>query len=323
MKFIMVIADGMADYPVKDLGGKTPLQVADHPNMDKIVSKGVCGTLKTVPEGMEAATDVAVLSILGYDPEKYYVGRGSLEAASLGISLEEDDIAFRCNLITEKNGILRDYSAGHIETEEAKNLIECVNGDLGVSGEIQFHSGVSYRHLLVFRGSHYSKEVKCSPPHDFVGSPIRELMVKPLGEEGEEMATLLNLMIMKSREILSIHPVNMKRVGRGEEPANMIWPWSPGKTPNYSTLKEKFGVNGALISAVDVTKGIGIYAGMDVIGVPGATGYIDTNYEGKAEYALKSLEDHDFVLIHVEAPDEAGHMGDYNLYLMKLKVILR
>ena len=318
MKFIMVIADGMADYPVKDLGGKTPLQVADHPNMDKIVSKGVCGTLKTVPEGMEAATDVAVLSILGYDPEKYYVGRGSLEAASLGISLEEDDIAFRCNLITEKNGILHDYSAGHIETEEAKNLIECVNGDLGVSGEIQFHSGVSYRHLLVFRGSHYSKEVKCSPPHDFVGSPIRELMVKPLGEEGEEMATLLNLMIMKSREILSIHPVNMKRVGRGEEPANMIWPWSPGKTPNYSTLKEKFGVNGALISAVDVTKGIGIYAGMDVIGVPGATGYIDTNYEGKAEYALKSLEDHDFVLIHVEAPDEAGHMGDYNL---KVKVI--
>lgn len=318
MKFIMIIADGMADYPVKELGGKTPLQVAFHPNMDKIVSKGICGLLKTVPEGMEVVTDIAVLSILGYDPKKYYVGRGPLEAASLGISLGEGDIAFRCNLITEKEGILDDYSAGHIDTEEAKEIINFINENLGVSEKIQFYSGVSYRHLLVFRDSHYSNEVKCIPPHDVVGKPIKKLMVTPLSKRGEKMATLLNDMILKSKEILLNHPITIKKMGKGEKPANMIWPWSPGKMPKYPKLKEKYGINGAVISAVDVIKGIGIYAGLDVIEVPGATGYIDTNYEGKADYALKSLENHDLVLVHVEAPDEAGHMGDYYL---KIKTI--
>jgi len=318
MKYVMVIADGMADYPVKDLGWKTPLQVASHPNMDKIVSQGTCGTLNTVPNGMEVNTDVAVLSILGYNPKKYYDGRGPLEAASQGIFLDKASIAFRCNLISENDGILYDYSAGHIETMDAKTLIACINKELGVFGEITFYTGVDYRHLLVFRGTDYSQEVKCFPPHDVVGKPIKELMVTPLNKRSVRMATLLNNLILKSRDILSNHPVNLERISKNQNPANMIWPWSPGKAPKYPKLKEKYGINGAVISAVDVIKGIGTYAGMNIIEVPGVTGYIDTNYEGKAKYALKSLEDHDFVLIHVEAPDEAGHMGDYTL---KIKTI--
>jgi 2,3-bisphosphoglycerate-independent phosphoglycerate mutase len=318
MKYVMVIADGMADYPVKDLGGLTPLQVANHPNMDKIISQGVCGTLNTVPNGLDINTDVAVFSIMGYDPKKYYDGRGPLEAASQGILLDKESIAFRCNLISEKDGFLYDYSAGHIETVDAKKLITCLNRELGVLGKITFYPGVDYRHLLVFRGTDYSKEVKCFPPHDVVGKPIKELMVSPLNKSGGKMAPLLNKLILKSRDILSNHPVNIERISKKQNPANMIWPWSPGKAPKYPNLQEKYGLNGAVISAVDVIKGIGIYAGMSIIEVPGATGYIDTNYEGKAKYALKSLEDHDFVLIHVEAPDEAGHMGDHNL---KIKTI--
>lgn len=318
MKYVMVIADGMGDYPVKDLGGKTPLQVASHPNMDKIVSQGTCGTLKTVPNGMAVNTDVAAFSILGYNPKKYYDGRGPLEAASQGIFLDKVSIAFRCNIISEKNGLLYDYSAGHIETKDAKKLIACINRELGVSGEITFYPGVDYRHLLVFSGADYSQEVKCFPPHDVVGKPVKEHMVIPLNKRGVRMATLLNKIILKSRDILSNHPINIERISNNQNPANMLWPWSPGKAPKYPKLKDKYNINGAVISAVDVIKGIGIYAGLDIIEVPGATGYIDTNYEGKAKYALKSLEDHDFVLIHVEAPDEAGHMGDHTL---KIKTI--
>jgi 2,3-bisphosphoglycerate-independent phosphoglycerate mutase len=318
MKYVLVIADGMADYPVKALGGLTPLQVANHPNMDTIVSQGTCGTLTTVPNGLDVNTDVAVFSILGYDPQKYYDGRGPLEAASQGILLDKESIAFRCNIISEKDDLLYDYSAGHIETEDAKKLITYVNKEMGVLGKITFHTGVKYRHLLIFQGTEYSTEVKCFPPHDVVGKPIKELMVTPLNQKGERMATLLNTIILKSRKLLSNHPVNLERKRTNQTPANMLWPWSPGKAPKYPKLKQKYGITGATISAVDVIKGIGIYAGMSIINVPGATGYIDTNYEGKAQYALKSLEDHDFVLIHVEAPDEAGHMGDCNL---KIKII--
>ncbi len=318
MKYVMVIADGMADYPVKDLDGKTPLQVASHPNMDKIVSQGICGTLNTVPNGMDVNTDVAVFSILGYNPKKYYDGRGPLEAASQGIFLDKTSIAFRCNIISEKDGILHDYSAGHIKTVDAKKLIACINRELGVFGKIIFYPGVDYRHLLVFIGTDYSQEVKCFPPHDVVGKPIKELMVTPLNKSGVRMATLLNNIILKSRDILSNHPINIERINSNQNPANMLWPWSPGKTPKYPKLKDKYGITGAVISAVDVIKGIGTYAGMSIIEVPGATGYIDTNYEGKAKYALKSLENHDFVLVHVEAPDEAGHMGDHTL---KIKTI--
>ena len=318
MKYVMVIADGMADYPVKDLDGKTPLQVASHPNMDKIVSQGICGTLNTVPNGMDVNTDVAVFSILGYNPKKYYDGRGPLEAASQGIFLDKTSIAFRCNIISEKDGILHDYSAGHIKTVDAKKLIACINRELGVFGKIIFYPGVDYRHLLVFIGTDYSQEVKWFPPHDVVGKPIKELMVTPLNKSGVRMATLLNNIILKSRDILSNHPINIERINNNQNPANMLWPWSPGKTPKYPKLKDKYSITGAVISAVDVIKGIGTYAGMSIIEVPGATGYIDTNYEGKAKYALKSLENHDFVLVHVEAPDEAGHMGDHTL---KIKTI--
>lgn len=312
VKFIIVVGDGMADYPVRELGGKTPLQIADHPNMDKIISGGVYGTLKTVPDGMEANTDVAILSILGYNPKRYYPGRGSLEAASMGIKLRDDDLAFRCNLITEGNGILEDFSAGHVGTEEARELIDAVSENLG-SSKIRFYSGVDYRHLLVLSGREYSDKVRCFAPHYVVGKRIDEIKAAPLTERGTRTADLLNELASKSKGILANHQVNLKRARTGKKLANMIWPWSPGRKPFFSTLKENYDVQSAVISAVDVVNGIGICAGMEVVKVPGATGYFDTNYEGKAKYAVESLENHDLVLVHIEAPDEAGHMGDSEL----------
>ena len=318
MKYILIIGDGMADYPVNDLNGKTPLQVANHPYMDEIVSKGICGTLKTIPKGMQANTDVAILPILGYNPKKLSVGRGPLEAASMGVRLDEDEIVLRCNLITEKDGVLLDYSAGHITTPEAKKLIESVDSLLGRRGEISFYNGVSYRHLLVLKGKGYSDKINCFPPHDVMNTDITKIMVKPTTKDGNKTATLLNNLILRSKEILRDNPVNKERVKAGKNPANMIWPWGQGKKPKFVTLQERFHIKGVVISAVDVIKGMGVYAGMDVINVPGATGYVDTNYEGKAAYALESLKDHDFVLVHVEAPDEAGHTGDSAL---KIKTI--
>ncbi len=318
MKYVLVIGDGMADYPVEALGGKTPLEVADHPNMDKIISKGICGTLRTIPVGMDKGSDVATLSILGYDPRRYHMGRGSLEAVAAGIKIGEEDVALRCNLITESDGCLADYSAGHISNGEAKILVDLLQTNFGKGNEISFYRGVSYRHILVLRGEKYSDELLCSPPHDFVGKPIGELLVKPVSKAAAETAELVNRMILDSKEVLSNDPINRRRVERGENSGNMMWPWSPGRRLSLPVFEEKYGVKGAVISGVNIVKGIGLLAGMHVIEVPGATGYFDTDYEAKADYAVDCLKLYDFVVVHVEAPDEAGHLGDAEL---KVKTI--
>jgi len=299
MKYIVLIGDGMADYPIPELGGLTPLQAADTPNMDFIAKHGKCGVARTVPDDKPPGSDVANLSIMGYDPQKYYSGRGPLEAASIGIKLEPNDIAFRCNLITEKNGSLADYSSGHITSEEASILIKAVDEKLGKS--CKFYPGVSYRHLLVMKTG---ENTECTPPHDVLGQSIEEVL--PLGEGSE----LLISLIRASKPILENHEVNLKRKKAGKNMANLIWPWGQGKAPEMPLFKDMYGVSGSLISAVDLLKGIGKYAGLNVIDVPGATGYLDTNFSGKAQYALESLKERDFVLVHVEAPDEAGHMGN-------------
>ncbi|MEM3437142.1 MAG: cofactor-independent phosphoglycerate mutase [Nitrososphaerales archaeon] len=318
MKYILIIGDGMADLPLKELGSKTPLQVADHPNMDFIASHGSCGRLITLPQELDSGTDVAIMSILGYNPKEFHTGRGPLEAAGIGVKLNEHDIAFRCNLITERNGILVDYSAGHISTEEARELLKSIKDAFEEPRRIEFFPGVSFRHLLVLKGNKYSNKIICTPPHDALNKPISKILPKEKDEDGVKTARILRKIIVESKDILSDHPINKMRIKRGNNPANMIWPWGHGIKPNFQPFYNLYGIKGAVISAVDIVNGIGVFAGFDVIRVPGATGYYDTNYEGKADYALKSLKDHDFVLIHVEAPDEAGHLGDYEL---KIKTI--
>jgi 2,3-bisphosphoglycerate-independent phosphoglycerate mutase len=310
MKYVLIVGDGMSDYPVDALNRKTPLQVANKPNMNELASKGRSGMLRTIPEGMESGSDIANLSILGYNPKKFYTGRGPLEAASKGIPLGKDDIAFRCNLITEKNGILVDYSADHITNNEAEELMNYVGKNLGKPGKIDFHVGVSYRHLLILKGKTYSNEVLCTPPHDVVGTKISDVLPKAKSPAAEPVAAMLNKMISDSKKLLDKHPVNANRIAIGKKPGNMIWPWGQGKKPNMPTLQKRYGISGAVISAVDLIKGIGACTGMEIINVPGATGFYDTNYEGKADYALRALEKHDMTFIHVEAPDEAGHSGD-------------
>jgi 2,3-bisphosphoglycerate-independent phosphoglycerate mutase len=299
MKFIVLVGDGMADYPIPELGDLTPLQAANTPNMDFIAKHGRNGVAKTVPDSMTPGSDVANLSIMGYDPVKYYAGRGPLEAASMDVALGKDDIAFRCNLITERDGLLVDYSAGHISSEEARILIEAVDNELG--NDCKFHAGVSYRHLLVME---QGENAVCTPPHDVIGQPIDDVL--PHGEDSEILIDL----IRASKPILETHKLNAKRRKDGKNIANLIWPWGQGKAPLMPSLKELYGISGSIISAVDLLKGIGKYAGLSVINVPGATGYLDTNFSGKAAYALESLQERDFVFVHVEAPDEAGHMGN-------------
>lgn len=299
MKYIILIGDGMADYPIPELGDLTPLQAANKPNMDFIAKHGRNGIAKTVPDDKPPGSDVANLCIMGYDPERYYSGRGPLEAASIGVDLQKDEIAFRCNLITEKNGLLADYSSGHISSDEARVLINAVDNELGRN--CKFHSGVSYRHLLVMK---QGERAVCTPPHDVIGQPIDDVL--PRGEESEILIDL----IRASKSILETHEINIKRKKNGKNIANLIWPWGQGKAPDMPTFRELYGISGSIISAVDLLKGIGKYAGLDVIDVPGATGYLDTNFAGKAAYALESLKERDFVLVHVEAPDEAGHMGN-------------
>jgi 2,3-bisphosphoglycerate-independent phosphoglycerate mutase len=318
MKYVLVVGDGMADYPVPELGNMTPLQVARKPNMDSIATKGRTGLLRTVPEDLSPGSDTAILSVLGYDPKRFLTGRGPLEAASRGIQLEENDVAFRCNLITEKDGILVDYSAGHITTSEAVKLMDAIKKTFEKPGEFEFFSGLDYRHFLILRNFPNSHLIECTPPHDAVGADISTILPKAKSEKVEETVTMLKETTLKSRALLESHPVNITRQKSGKKPGNMIWPWSGGKKPSMPSFKEKYGLKAAVISAVDLIKGIGIYAGMKIINVPGATGMYDTNYEGKAEAALKALEDNDLVFIHVEAPDEAGHARDYAL---KVKTI--
>ncbi len=303
----------MADYPVPELGDKTPLQVAKKPNMDMIAARGRNGLIKTVPDGMSPGSETAILSVLGYDPQIYCTGRGPLEAPARGIKLGKDDAAFRCNLITEKEGILVDYSAGHITTKEAEPLIEAVKEAFEKPGKVEFYSGLDYRHFLILRDVPDSRLIECTPPHDASGMKISDILPKAKMEKLEAMANLLGKMILKSKKILESHPVNVLRLSSGKNPGNMIWPWGGGPKPSMPSFKEKYGLSAAVISAVDLVKGIGAYSGMRVISVPGATGLSNTNYEGKADYALKALEEKDFVFVHVEAPDEAGHVGDPEL----------
>ncbi len=308
MKYIVLLGDGMADWPVRELGGRTPLQAASTPNMDKLSSEGILGSVRTVPEGMHPGSDVANLSILGYDPNTYYSGRAPLEAASIGVKLKSGDVAFRCNLVTLKfnkeksRAIMEDYSSGHITTEEARILIDEVNNSLG-SEKIRFYPGVSYRHLMVWAKG--SADAECVPPHDIIGKDIMDYL--PVGK-GEE---LLRKKMMESVGVLESHPVNKQRVKDNKNPGNSIWLWGQGMKPKLPTFKERYNIEGALVSAVDLTRGLGLYAGFKILKVPGITGYLDTNYVGKAEYALKALRKVDFVYIHVEAPDEAGHSGNY------------
>ncbi len=317
MKYVLIVGDGMADYPIPELGNKTPLQAAYKPNIDSIAAKGRNGLIKTVPDQLSPGSDVAICSVLGYDPQRYCTGRGPLEAPSRGIKLADTDTAYRCNLITERDGAIVDYSAGHITTDESSKLMAAVKEALQEPG-IEFYSGLDYRHFLILRNFTNPELIECTPPHDAIGVPVSEMLPKAKSPEAEKTARLLRDLIEGSKEILRSHPVNVAREKAGKMPGNLIWPWGGGKKPSMPTLREKYGLKSAVISAVDLVKGIGSYAGMEAIKVSGATGMYNTNYEGKAEAALEALERNDLVFVHVEAPDEAGHVKDYAL---KVKTI--
>ncbi|MBI4686949.1 MAG: cofactor-independent phosphoglycerate mutase [Nitrospirae bacterium] len=307
MKYIIIVGDGMSDRPIKELGGKTCLQAAKTPNMDSIASHGEIGMLRTIPEGFPPGSDVANLSILGYNPKKYYSGRAPIEAAYRRIELGPKDVAYRCNLVSlgnlnsKEKTIMDDYSGGHISTNEAKALIKELDRRLG-SDEIKFYPGVSYRHLMIWRGGKH--RITCTPHHDITGREIGRYL--PSGNGSDTLKKLMEA----SRDILLSHPINKNRIKEGCKPANSIWLWGQGRRPSMPDFMGKYGLRGALISAVDLTKGLGVIAGFDIINVKGATGYIDTNYVGKANAALRALKKVDIIYLHVEAPDEAGHNGD-------------
>lgn len=306
----------MADEPISELGGKTPLQVAHTPTLDWLASHSKMGLLQTVPHGYHPGSEVANMSVLGYDLDKTFEGRGSLEAASMGVPIEDGEMAMRCNLICIEDGKIKNHSAGHISNEEAYELIEFLSKELG-NDKISFYPGISYRHLLKIKGG--NKEIICTPPHDVPGTKFEDVLVKSASPEADSTAKLINDLIIKSQQILPKHPVNIKRIKEGKDPANSIWPWSPGFRPQMQTLQERFGIKtGSVISAVDLIRGIGVYSGLIPIIVEGATGLWNTNYEGKAEAAIDAIKNNDFVFVHVEASDEAGHEGDYEL---KVKTI--
>ncbi len=305
MKYIVLVPDGMADYPIEELGGRTPLEAARTPNMDFIAKHGRLGRVKTIPDKSSPGSDVANITILGYDVHKHYTGRGPLEAANLGVILEPDDVAFRCNLVTVLDHKLLDYSSGHIKSKEADILIKHLNKNLSTD-KIKFYSGVSYRHLMVVKdGAKDGLDIlKTTPPHDISGKQITKYL--PRGKNSDAIQKIMQ----DSRKILESHEINQVRVDLKENPANMIWLWGQGKRPNFEKFSDKYGVSGAIISAVDLLKGLGRMIGFEVIDVPGATGYYDTDYQAKAKAALAALKEKDFVFLHVEAPDEAGHNGD-------------
>lgn len=317
MKHIIILGDGMADWTVPSLGNKTLLQYANTPYMDKLAQMGRTGMLKTVADGFHPGSEVANMSVMGYDLPLVYEGRGVLEAASIGVDLEPGDMAMRCNLICVEGDILKNHSAGHITTEEADQLIKYLDEKLGTD-RIRFYTGVQYRHLLVIKGG--DKRLACVPPHDVPLKPFRPNLVKALCPEAQETTDLLNALILKSQELLATHPVNQKRMAEGKDAANSIWPWSPGYRPKMEPLSQKYPSihRGSVITAVDLIRGIGRYAGLRCIDVEGATGLYNTNYEGKAQAAIEALKTDDFVYLHIEASDEAGHEGDIDL---KLKTI--
>ena len=316
MKYIVILGDGMADEPIAELGGKTTLQFAKTPYMDLLASKGRNGLLDTIPEGFAPGSEIANLSVLGYDVPAVYEGRGVLEAASMGVEIYPGEMAMRCNLVCLEGDYLKNHSAGHITTPEAYELIRFLEKELG-NDVFSFHPGVSYRHVFKMKGG--NKSLYCTPPHDIPEKPFRNYLIRPAADLAKPTADALNNLIFKSQEILNNHPVNRKRVSEGKNPANSIWPWSPGFRPDMKPLSDMFPIKqGAVISAVDLIRGIGVYAGLEVIMVEGATGLHDTNYEGKAKAALEALKEKDFVYLHIEASDEAGHEGDVPL---KVKTI--
>ena len=319
MKYIIILGDGMSDKPIAELGNKTPLQAAHTPYMDMLASKGRNGLLNTVPDGFSPGSEVANLSVLGYDIPTVYEGRGVLEAASMGVDIQSDEVAMRCNLVCIKGEMLKNHSAGHISTAEATELIHFLQKKLG-GNQFSFHPGVSYRHVLKIKGG--NKNIICTPPHDIPEKPYKPYLIKPGHSESEPTAYALNELIYASQELLTDHPINKKRMAEGKDPANSIWPWSPGYRPKMQQLSEMFPIkSGAVISAVDLIRGIGVYAGLDVVIVEGATGLYDTNYEGKAEAAIAALKNKDFVYLHIEASDEAGHEGDVPLKVRTIEYL--
>lgn len=311
MKYIIILGDGMSDEPLENYGGKTPLQMADKPHIDWITKNGQSGQLITVPESMHPGSEIANMAVLGYDVEKVFEGRGVLEAASMGVELNEGDLGLRCNLICIENDKIKNHSAGHISSKEAAELIDFLNDNFK-SEMLEFFPGVSYRHLLVIRNG--VKDVACTPPHDVPGTFFEKVLPRAKSDRAKNTCKLITELILKSQKLLENHPVNLKRKAEGKDPANSIWPWSPGYKPQMPTLKEMYGINkSAVISAVDLIHGIGVYAGMNVIYVEGATGLYNTNYEGKAKAAVHALKENDLVYLHIEASDEAGHEGDVEL----------
>ena len=314
MKFIILQGDGMADYPLDVLGGKTPLEAARTPNMDWLAARGVYGLAHVIPKGFPPGSDVGNMSIMGYDPAVYHTGRSPLEAASMGVTLGPKDIAFRCNLITltghGSDTVMEDFTAGHITTEEARTIIADLAGALGGDG-IEFYPGVSYRHLMVWRNG--KEKMQTTPPHDITDQKISGFM--PAGDGADRLLKLMEA----SQAVLAHHPVNQTRRTQGQRSATSIWLWGQGRAPALPPLTKRFGIKGGVISAVDIIHGLGVYAGLQRIVVPGITGFLDTNYRGKGEYGVKSLENNDFVFIHVEATDEAGHMGDVEKKIQALE----
>lgn len=320
MKHLIILGDGMSDLPIAKLGGKTPLMVANTPSIDELARKGRNGLLVTVPADMHPGSEIANLGVMGYDVKAVFDGRGVLEAASMGVEIREGDLGMRCNLICIESGNIKNHSAGHISTSEADELIQYLNKELGTD-TIRFYTGVSYRHLLVIKGG--NKHLKCTPPHDVPGTPFRDVMISAKEAAAYDTANLLNELILKSQALLANHPINRKRKEAGKDMANSIWPWSPGNKPQMPTLKEMYGIEkSAVISAVDLIQGIGVYAGMEVLKVEGATGLYDTNYEGKAQAAIDALKNGaDLVYLHIEASDEAGHEGDVELKIRTIEYL--
>ena len=312
MKHIIILGDGMADWTSERYGGKTLLQHSDTPYMDQLACMGRTGRLITVAPGFHPGSEVANMSVMGYDLPKVYEGRGPLEAASIGVDLQPGDMAMRCNILCVEGDILKNHSAGHITTEEADVLVKHLQEHLG-NERIHFYTGVQYRHLLVIKGG--NKHIDCTPPHDVPLQPFRPLLVKAEVPDAQETAELINELIFKSQELLANHPLNLQRIAEGKDPANSIWPWSPGYRPQMEPLSVMYPSiqKGSVISAVDLINGIGVYAGLRPIEVEGATGLYNTNYENKVAAALEALKTDDFVYLHIEASDEAGHEGDYDL----------
>jgi 2,3-bisphosphoglycerate-independent phosphoglycerate mutase len=317
VKYVIIHGDGMADWPCDELGGKTPLEAARKPNMDLIATRGELGLVATIPAGMPAGSDVGTMTMLGYDPARYHTGRAPIEAASRGIALGPADVVFRMNLVSLKSGedgatVMHDFTSGHIPSEEAAHIVGDLARELSGDG-IEFHAGVSYRHLMVWRDG--VTATRLIPPHDITGQDVASYL--PTGEGADRLRAIMQ----RAAEIMRDHPINRARRAEGNTEANAVWFWGQGKRPAVPTLKARFGVDGSVISAVDLVNGLGPLAGLNVITVPGATGFLDTDYAAKARYGLASLREYDFLLLHIEAPDEAGHMGRADLKLEALERI--